>query len=209
MVQNPARHNIEDVDNIDISMFVADASNAFFSIPVSTELVGMQCTRVAGITTIPMCCSFGWKRSAKVFSHITASIIAVQSSNLSNMAFTTASVNQQQLSGDLKQFVEDKIPKHTNRIKGHVGDYVVYECSHDDRQIGTAQDLVFAIKAHLGQHSVSAKKYLESSFWADLQRVILAWFDTHNFTVSMPHEKIQEAIDILESDHFAPAATEF
>ena len=25
----------------------------------------------------------------------------------------------------------------------------------------------------------------------------------------MPHEKIQEAIDILESEHFAPTATEF
>ena len=209
MVQNPAKYNIENVDDIDISMFVADASDAFFSVPVSAELVGMQCTRVAGITIIPMCCSFGWKRSAEVFSHITASIMAVQSSDLSNMAFTAAGVKQQQLSGDLKQFTDDKIPVHTNKIKGHVDDYVVYECSHDDRQTGAAQDLVFAIKAHLGQHSVSAKKYLESSFWADLQKVIGAWFDTHNFTVTMPHEKIQEAIDILESDHFAPTATEF
>ena len=102
MVQNPAKYNIKDVDDIDISMFVADASDAFFSVPVSAELVGMQCTRVAGITVIPMCCSFGWKRSAEVFSHITASIMAVQSSDLSNMAFTAAGVKQQQLSGDLK-----------------------------------------------------------------------------------------------------------
>ena len=209
MVQNPAKYNVKDINEIDLSMFVADASDAFFSVPVSAKLVGMQCTRVAGITIVPMCCSFGWRRSAEVFSHITASIIAVQKSDLTEMSFTAADVEQQQLTGKLKQFTEDKIPAHTNKIKGHVDDYVIYECSHDDRQTGAAQDLVFAVKAHLGQHSVSAKKYLESSFWADLQRVIGAWFDTHNFTVTMPYEKIQEAIDILESDHFAPAATEF
>ena len=209
MVQNPTKYNIDDADKIDMSMFVADASDAFFSVPVSAKLVGMQSTRVAGITIIPMCCSFGWRRSAEVFSHITASIIAVQKSDLTSMAFTAADVKQQQLKGRLKQFTDDKIPAHACRIKGHVDDYVIYECSHDDRQTGAAQDLVFAIKAHLGQHSVSAKKYLESSFWADLQKVIGAWFDTHKFTVTMPHEKIQEAIDILESEHFAPTATEF
>ena len=35
---------------------------------------GWVLIRVAGITIIPMCCTFGWERSAKVFSHITASI---------------------------------------------------------------------------------------------------------------------------------------
>ena len=59
MVQSPVKYNIEDVDDIEISMFVADASDAFFSVPVSAKLVGMQCTRVAGITIIPLCCSFG------------------------------------------------------------------------------------------------------------------------------------------------------
>ena len=41
MVQNPAKYNIEDVADIDFSMFVANASDAFFSLPVSAELVGM------------------------------------------------------------------------------------------------------------------------------------------------------------------------
>ena len=209
MVQNPAKYNIEDINDIDLSMFVADASDAFFSVPVSARLVGMQCTRVAGITIVPMCCSFGWRRSAEVFSHITASIMAVQKSDLTEVSFTAPNVKQRQLTGKLARFTEDKIPAHANKVKGHVDDYVIFECSHDDRQTGAAQDLVFAIKAHLGQHSVSAKKYLESSFWTDLQKVIGAWFDTHNFTVTMPCEKIQEAIDILESGHFAPTATEF
>ena len=66
MVQNPAKYNISDIDKIDLSMFVADASDAFFSVPVSAKLVGMQCTRVAGITIVPMCCSFGWGRSTEV-----------------------------------------------------------------------------------------------------------------------------------------------
>ena len=169
MVQNPAKYNIDDIDKIDLSMFVANASDAFFSVPMSAKLVGIQCTRVAGIAIVPMCCSFGWRRSAEVFSHITASIVAVQKSDLTELTFIATAVKQQQLTRKLKQFTDDKIPAHACRIKGHVDDYVIYECSHDDRQTGAAQDLVFAIKAHLGQHSVSAKKYLESSFWADLQ----------------------------------------
>ena len=160
MVQNPGKYDIEDINDIDLSMFVADASDAFFSVPISAELVGLQCTRVAGITIIPMCCSFGWKRSAEVFSHITASIIAIQKSDLSEMSFTSPETKDCQLKGKLQIFIEDKISKHANKIKGHVDDYVIYECSHGGRQTGAAQDLVFAIKAHLGQHSVSEKKYL-------------------------------------------------
>ena len=190
-------------------MFVADAGDAFFSVPVSAKLVGMQCTRVAGTTIIPMCCSFGQRRSAEVFSHITASIIAVQKSDLTNMAFIAADVTQQQPTGKLNQFTDDKITAHACKPKGHVDNYVIYECSHDDRQTRAAQDLVFAIKAHLRQHSMFAKKYLESSFWADLQRVFGAWFDTHKFAMTTSHGKIQETVGILESEHFPPTSTEF
>ena len=63
-------------------MFVADASDAFYRLPISPSLVGVQCARVAGYTIIPMCCTFGWKRSAEAFSHITASILAVHKSDL-------------------------------------------------------------------------------------------------------------------------------
>ena len=99
---------------------------------------------------MPTCCAFGWRRSAEVFSHITASIISVQKSDLTEMSFTAADVKQQHLAGKLKQFTDDKIPAHADTIKGHVDNYVIYECSHDDRQTGAAQDLVFAVKAHLG-----------------------------------------------------------
>ena len=94
-----------------------------------------------------------------MFSHITASFISVQASDLSYMTFIEASVTQRQWSGNLKRFVDDKIPVHTNKIKGHVDDYVFYECAHDNKQTCAVWDLVFAIKAHLGQHSVPAKKY--------------------------------------------------
>ena len=104
MVQNPTKYNVKDIDEIDLSMLVVDASDAFFSVPVSAKLVGMQCTRVADITIVPMCCSFGSRRSAEVFSQITASIIAVQKSDLTEMSFTAADVEQEQLTGKLKQF---------------------------------------------------------------------------------------------------------
>ena len=76
MVLNPDAYNIEDVTCIDLSMLVADADDAFTRVSVSPGVVGMQATRVAGITIVPMCCLFGWRRSAEVFSHVTASILA-------------------------------------------------------------------------------------------------------------------------------------
>ena len=75
--------------------------------------------------------------------------------------------------------------------------------------MGGAADLIWAIKSHLGAASISVKKFLESSFWSGFQKIIGAWFNVEAFTVTMPHNKIQEVIDILESGDFAESATEF
>ena len=50
MVLNPDAYGIDDVSCIDLSMLVADAADAFTRVSVSPEVVGMQATRVAGIT---------------------------------------------------------------------------------------------------------------------------------------------------------------
>ena len=67
MVTNPAAYGIEDVEKISLAMLVADAADAFTRVSVSAKAVGMQCMRIAGITVVPMCCLFGWRRSAEVF----------------------------------------------------------------------------------------------------------------------------------------------
>ena len=68
-------------------MLVADATDAFTRVSVSPGVVGMQATRVAGVTIVPMCCLFGWRRSAEVFSHVTESILATCKSNLDSATF--------------------------------------------------------------------------------------------------------------------------
>ena len=54
MVLNPEVYDIADVSKIDSSMLVADAADASTRVNVSPEVVGMQATRVAGITIVPM-----------------------------------------------------------------------------------------------------------------------------------------------------------
>ena len=87
MVLNPQGYNIESVHDIDLAMLVADAADAFTRIGVSSAAVGMQCLRIGNITVVPMCCLFGWRRSAEVFSHVTASIAAAFKSNLDSVKF--------------------------------------------------------------------------------------------------------------------------
>ena len=87
MVLNPDAYSIEDVSCIDLSMPVADAADAFTRVSVSPRVVGMQATRVAGITIVAMCCLFGWRLSAEVFSHVTTSILATYKSNLDSATF--------------------------------------------------------------------------------------------------------------------------
>ena len=67
MVQRPEEYGIKDVNDTGLDMFVADASDVFYRLPISPTLVGVQCARVAGYTIILMCCTFGWKRSVEAF----------------------------------------------------------------------------------------------------------------------------------------------
>ena len=59
MVQRPEKYGVKDGNDIDLAMFGADASDAFYRLPISPTLVGVQYARVAGYTIIPMCCTFG------------------------------------------------------------------------------------------------------------------------------------------------------
>ena len=54
IVRRPDKYGVTDVKDIDLAMFVVDASDAFYRLPSSRNLVGVQCTRVAGYTTVPM-----------------------------------------------------------------------------------------------------------------------------------------------------------
>jgi hypothetical protein len=59
-----------------------DGDAAFFRCATHEDIIGMQCARIRNITVVLLCCSFGWKRSAEVFSHITAGIKAAHESDL-------------------------------------------------------------------------------------------------------------------------------
>ena len=224
MVQHPEKYGITDVHKIDLAMFVADASDAFYRLPISPHLVGVQCARVAGYTIVPMCCTFGWKRSAEAFSHITASILAVHKSNMRNATVLkkgcepipedhTVSPNFGKYTTEQatawRKLADEVFPDHINCSSGHVDDFSGLTIVDNDAAIGAAADLVFAITSHLGMDSVSAKKFAQSSFWSSLQKIIGAWFDVENFTVTMPHDKIQQVIDLLESPDFAPDKSTF
>jgi hypothetical protein len=216
MVLNPQDYNIESVHDIDLAMLVADAADAFTRIGVSSAAVGMQCLRIGNITVVPMCCLFGWRRSAEVFSHVTASIAAAYKSNLDSVKFLQPDILRElensghnDLSENLKRLMADHVPEHSHLIKQHVDDFGICELAKGWRCVGAASDLIWSIKAHLGAASISVKKFLASSFWSDFQKVIGGWFNVESFTVTMPYPKICEVIDILESDNFNSDAKEF
>ena len=75
------------MEKTSLVMLVADAADAFTGVSVAAKAVGMQCMRIAGITVVPICCLFGWRRSAEVFSHVTASIKATYKGNLGSATF--------------------------------------------------------------------------------------------------------------------------
>ena len=216
MVRNPDKYGVTDVNEIDLAMFVADASDAFYRLPISPKLVGVQCARVAGYTIVPMCCTFGWKRSAEAFSHITASILAAHKSDLRNATvlkpeFKPANEPHYTASqqSEWRKLANEVFPDHIRTSDGHVDDFGALTQVNNDAAIGAAADLIFAITSHLGLDGVSAKKFAQSSFWSSLQKIIGAWFDVENFTVTMPHDKIQQVIDLLESSDFAPDKRSF
>ena len=41
MVQRPDRYGVTNINDIDLAMFVADASDAFYRLPISPKLVGV------------------------------------------------------------------------------------------------------------------------------------------------------------------------
>jgi hypothetical protein len=87
MVLNPEKHGISDVHQITMAMLVSDADCAFTRVGVAPEATGIQAVRIKGYTMIPLCCTFGWRRSAEVFSHLTAGIKAAHASNLDEASF--------------------------------------------------------------------------------------------------------------------------
>ena len=216
MVLNPEVYDIDDVSKIDLSMLVADAADAFTRVSVSPEVVGMQATRVAGITIVPMCCLFGWRRSAEVFSHVTASILATFQSNLDSATFLRKDLADEYMENGYfslpeqwRKLITDRNHEHSHLADAHVDDFCTVEEVHGKRHIGAAADLIWSIKSHLGAASISVKKFLQSSFWTVFQKVIGAWFNVETFNVTMPQEKIEEVIGILDSDAFNEEATEF
>jgi hypothetical protein len=199
IVQHPDKYGVSDVNEVDLAMSVADASGAFYRLPISPKLVGVQCARVAGYTIVPMCCTFDWKRSAGAFSHITASILAIHKSDVRNATVlkpefkphldpvseqhfdaVTHSAAQQ---SERRKLANDVFPDHIRTSDGHVDDFGALALVKSEAAIGAVADLAFAITSHLGLGSVSAKKFAQSSFWSSLQKIIGAWF-------AMPHEKI-------------------
>ena len=216
MVQNPEKYGIKDVNDIDLAMLVADASDAFYRLPISPALVGVQCARVAGYTIIPMCCTFGWKRSAEAFSHITASILAARKSDLRkaitlNPAFDTTkhssagnATSDSNSDTDAERNVwqvlaGDVYPDHIRSSDGHVDDFYSVALTSCEAAIGAASDLIYAITSHLGMDSVPTKKFAQPSFWSSLQKPLGAWFDVETFTATMPQDKIQQVIDLLQT----------
>lgn len=215
MVLNPEKYDITNVHDIDLALFVADASDAFYRVPIAPELVGIQCARVAGYTIVPMCCTFGWKRSAEEFSHITAAIIAAHKSGLSKVSVLSPEAQKYSTepgaSGEhAADFIIGDLPEtHLQSASGHVDDFLAISRVVGNSPAGAASDLLFAITSHLGLDGVSVKKFGESSFWSSLQKVIGAWFDTDTFSVTMPRDKIQQTLDILNSKEFGSGATVF
>ena len=98
---------------------------------------------------------------------------------------------------------------HTRSSDGHVDDFYSVALTSCEASVGAASDLICAINSHLGMDSVSAKKFAQSPSWSSLQKIIGAWSDVETFTFTMPQDKIQQVIDLLESPEFGPDKTHF
>ena len=214
MVLNPESHGISDVHQITLAMLVADADCAFTRVGVASKTVGVQAARIKGLTVIPMCCTFGWRRSAEVFSHITAGIKAAHASNLDEATFISDKVHSKSEVSETKQprlaaLLKDKMPAFKKYGASHVDDFTSITTMQKGRPEASAMDLLGAIKIFLGQDAISIKKFAESTFWARIQKVIGAYFDVNTLTVIMPRPKIVEVLAMLESPAFDSRATKF
>ena len=207
MILLPGKYSIEDIMGFEVVMIVMDGDAAFFRIPVHSKMVGMQATRVDRITIVPLCCTFGWARSAEEFSHFTTAITAAHTSNIDTAEMINscglAKNPSTKLHPNIEAIVNDMQPKHSHVSKGHVDDFTAIEIVAGRRPDASAADLAWAIKALLGHDGLSLKKFKASSFWSSFQKVIGGWFDTTNFTITMPVVKIKEVLELLDSDDFA------
>ena len=95
-------------------------------------------------------------------------------------------------------------PGHIRASDGHVGDFGAPTLVSNGAAIGAAAGLVFATTSHLGLGSASTKKFAQSPFWPSLQKTIGAWFGVEGSTATMPHEGVQQVIDLLGPPDFAP-----
>ena len=125
MVLSPQTYSLEQLLTLVLTLVVMDADSAFFRIGVSPGVVGIQTARVAGYTIITLCCAFGLARSAEVFSHGTAAIVALHKSEIDSAAFVAKghSFDLPELSNaKLAQIVNNINPNRSHLAIGHVDD---------------------------------------------------------------------------------------
>jgi hypothetical protein len=205
MVTRPRDFDIDSITGIRLAMIVMDGDAAFFRWPVSVEAVGLQSTRIAGITVVATCCVFGAELSAVSFSHVTAAVKALHSSQLDSASFIRKEFAvEAEHHPSLQALLDDRLPEHSHLSRGHVDDFAAVEILAGRRPRSSAMDLAWAIQVFLGSDGLSDKKWRASSFWSDLQKVIGAWFDVTTFSLLMPRDKLESALDLLRSDEFAP-----
>ena len=210
-VLKPDEFELDDIRLFRLVMLVIDGDSAFTRQGVHEEAIGIQAARVNHITAIAMCLLFGWARSAEAFSHISAGVRAVAKSNTNNMTLLKPQFSSEHSSKSpaLSKLLNDNNPPNSGANAMHVDDLSAVEVDTAKRPTAAAADLVWAVKAFLGNDGVSLKKFVASTFWTDFQKVVGAWFDVENLAVIMPHGKIAEALEILTSEEFSESANTF
>ena len=212
MILLPGKYNISDITQLSLLMIVMDGDAAFYRLPVHASLIGVQATRIGLRTFVMMCCIFGWAVSSKAFSHVSAAISAVHSSCVDTASFIT--VDSQELLLDpppstVAALLLDTTAEHSGISIAHVDEFASCEILGGGRPQASASDLMWAIKHQLGHTGLSIKKFAAGSFWSFQQRMIGAWFDLENFSVTMPRPKVLQALELINSDEFSPSATAF
>ena len=219
MVLTPEKHGISDVHQTTMATLVVDADCGFTRVGVASEATGIQAARIKGYTVIPLCCTFGWRRSAEVFSHTTAGIEAAHVSNLDEASFIANSCRDEAAAAEpstmhqpllhVVALLRDKMPNFPKFGSAQVDDFAAVFTLHKGRSGASANDLLGATKIYLGQDAISVKKFKESTFWAQIQKAIGAYFDVDTLTVIMPKPKILEVLAMLELPAFDSSATKF
>jgi hypothetical protein len=158
MVLTPGRYNLDNVMGVDFGLVVMDGDAAYFRQSVSAEVVGVQCARVRLITAVLLCCSFGWRRSAEIFSHVTAGVQCLHASQLDEASLLDHSVQPAVIEDALSavgQVLTDLNPQHGHVSCMHVDDACAFETLLGLRPKASAADLAWAIKVFLGVDGLS------------------------------------------------------